>query len=213
VDVDLMIPTPTAADCSSYHCEVTAPEQIGVCAISRQYVSPSRVASKVETSTLAENGRISQRSHVHSSDLEPGTDVIFRFALRPRSSLLRSASLAGMLTVFVIAGVILGNAIVDHDSKQMIIDPAATILLAAASVVSLYVVRENESHGTATFLSPVRSIAAAPIFLAFVASVSMVALPDGTARWIVLIASLALTLIVTGLIIKMWRSVRKAELR
>jgi hypothetical protein len=198
----LYITIPAVSESDSHHLELEAPD--GLMITRRE--SYSILESNEEITRNSAPGGY-RRAHFHCANAAPRSKAIAVVHLRPRSSsVVRAATLMASLALLATLAVgIRYKHIEKGDSAS-----TAALLLAAAGIVGLIVVRSGEDELATALLYPLRILAVIPVVLAVCATIVVVVGPPPVYGYTALSVLFLGMLFSTGLLARNWYLIRLA---
>lgn len=165
-------PTVGPSMAHSYHCEISAPEELEIAEAKLSVVSPSRgkpLDRATPEPTAAKRRRGERRIHLQLREAPSDANGLVKVALRPSSPGLPTA--AAMLALGV--SLLLSAGVVFHDRVADASESATALLVAVPALIGIYIARP-EHLLSRRLLRGVRRLAATVGVLALIAAASTV---------------------------------------
>lgn len=193
----------SVSEAASYHIEIEAPKGLMISKRVGDFFSSQGFAVKTET-----REGMFRRAHFHFSHVHPRRAALATVYLRPRrASVVRAATLMALLAFIATAGVASRYGhITQHKTEA-----AAALLLAAAGIIGIMVVRSGEDEMATMLLFPLRILASTPVVLAVLAAIVVVTEPAPWLGSTVLGVISVVMLVSVCLLIHNWRIIRNAS--
>jgi hypothetical protein len=163
---DFQLLTPAAGMAHSYHCEITAPQDLEIIRTELFAISATGKREKVE-----EVGRNAcrQRTHLHLVEVTSNTNAVLRTRLRAsrRGMPTTAAMLAVAVSLLLTAGVLFRGRIAESSESTN------ALLVAIPALLAAYLIRPGEHQLSRRLLFGIRWLTAAIGLLSFLAAASL----------------------------------------